>query len=183
MDPAAKTNETTGTKTKSSETKTRTGTKSKSAATTNKAKKPKKETDKPKKPIKKKKVEVKKSTFLSPLKPKKINRKTHLNLHTLNTHYPALRIRAEDKPPKRPPNAFAVFYGRYISKLIASKEPDSKINVLETTPQAVAVWKEMSADEKKVYQDESAELRAAYEKKRDEYFKDVDPAVLRAINK
>lgn len=41
----------------------------------------------------------------------------------------------------------------------------------------------MSADEKKVYQDESAELRAAYEKKRDEYFKDVDPAVLRAINK
>ncbi|GFP94000.1 high mobility group b protein 7 [Phtheirospermum japonicum] len=69
--------------------------------------------------------------------------------------------------PKRPATAFFVFMEDF-RKSFKESNPDSK-GVAKVAKEGGEAWKSMSDEEKKVYIDKAAELKAEYEKAMEEY--------------
>lgn len=94
----------------------------------------------------------------------------------------AMKIRSEDMPPKRAPGAYTIFYTKFVAKNVPSST-EHKFNVVAAAKEAASLWNNFSEHEKQAFKDEAETLKAEYEKKKEEYFKNVDPVILKEINK
>ena len=59
----------------------------------------------------------------------------------------AMKIRPEDKPPKRPKTAWILFFQKFMGEQV---KEGNKFSVTELSKNASVVWKAMSEEEKKV---------------------------------
>ncbi|ONK79742.1 uncharacterized protein A4U43_C01F9610 [Asparagus officinalis] len=69
--------------------------------------------------------------------------------------------------PKRPPTAFFVFMDEF-RKIYKEAHPDAK-GVTATAKEGGEKWKSLTDEERKVYTDRAAELKAEYEKAMEKY--------------
>ncbi|TFK69985.1 hypothetical protein BDN72DRAFT_878061 [Pluteus cervinus] len=83
-------------------------------------------------------------------------------------------------PPKKAISPYFRFYQSYLSGL---PKPTSVEEVRVLASQCAQAWRALSESEKQPYVDAFAVDRIEHDKKRMEWFNNVDPAVLRAINK
>ena len=107
------------------------------------------------------------------------------------------------RPPRPPANVFGLYYKQYLKQV---GRPDSKLVANDRVREASKIWATFSTEQKQVrsfrspffhstliptrvcaylqpYYEEYRALREDYEKKREEYYKNVDPKLLRDMNK
>ncbi|KAI5117606.1 hypothetical protein M0805_006719 [Coniferiporia weirii] len=94
-----------------------------------------------------------------------------------------VKVTSQDMPPPKPGGPYFVFFRKYFADVDLSNASDKRTAIVQASKDAAAVWQGLSESEKQVYRDEYVAARAVYEKKREEYFKTVDPAVLKEINR
>ncbi|KAL4063452.1 hypothetical protein J3A83DRAFT_4379488 [Scleroderma citrinum] len=94
----------------------------------------------------------------------------------------AFRVSKDDLPPKRPSTPFVLFFIKHTKDAATNGiRKDEPVTVL--AKRAGEAWAAMTIAEKQPYFDEHETLKTQYEKAREQYFDNVDPEVLKAINK
>ncbi|KIM80125.1 hypothetical protein PILCRDRAFT_822639 [Piloderma croceum F 1598] len=92
-----------------------------------------------------------------------------------------LKLTKADMPPTHPPNAWVLFFTKYIKGVT---QPIVGIRgIPNLLKEAAALWNNMSDVEKQPYKDEVATLKAAFEIKRQSYFDSVPAGTLTEINR
>ncbi|KIM55341.1 hypothetical protein SCLCIDRAFT_1221169 [Scleroderma citrinum Foug A] len=94
----------------------------------------------------------------------------------------AVDVSADDLPPKRPNSPYVIFFMKS-TKDAFRKGLQKEGGVVVFAKRAGEAWAAMSTAEKQPYYDEFEVLKEQYLKAREQYFKNVDPKVLSAINK
>ncbi|KAG6336221.1 hypothetical protein ID866_2872 [Astraeus odoratus] len=95
------------------------------------------------------------------------------------------RVSKEDLPPKRPASPYLIFYAKYRDELTKKHGNDvEKIgNAVTLAKRAGEAWTSMAQEDKQSYYNEYEVMKTQYEKNREKYFNEVDPNVLKEINK
>ncbi|KAI6103156.1 high mobility group box domain-containing protein [Pisolithus croceorrhizus] len=92
------------------------------------------------------------------------------------------RVNKDDLPPKRPTPPYFLFLAKF-RKDIDSDGSLNESSVVEITKRGGEVWASLTQAEKQRYYDEYEVLRSQHIKAREKYFNELDPSVLKAINK
>ncbi|KAF8659822.1 hypothetical protein AX16_001707 [Volvariella volvacea WC 439] len=90
-------------------------------------------------------------------------------------------IKPEMRPPKRPPSAYFLFYLDFLEK--NNLKPADKQDVVNFSIKSSQAWKELTLGEKQRYHDLCATKFAEYNASYDEWARNVDPAVLKELNR
>ncbi|KAH9994633.1 hypothetical protein BJV77DRAFT_1066632 [Russula vinacea] len=91
-----------------------------------------------------------------------------------------VKIRDEDKPPKRPANAYVL----WISDWIRSQPKIENIEAARgTVKKGAQIWHTVPEHDKQRYREKADVLRAEYNKRFEEWHEKVDPAILRELNR
>ncbi|KAI6032663.1 hypothetical protein F5J12DRAFT_180517 [Pisolithus orientalis] len=94
------------------------------------------------------------------------------------------RVSKEDLPPKRPSPPYFIFLSKFRKDTLSKGSlSESETNVVEMTKRGGEAWASLTQAEKQPYFDEYEVLKAQHAKAREKYFNELDPNVLRAINK
>ncbi|KAI6000838.1 high mobility group box domain-containing protein [Pisolithus albus] len=92
------------------------------------------------------------------------------------------RVDKEDLPPKRPTPPYFLFLSKF-RKDIDSVGSLNENNVVEITKRCSEAWASMTQAEKQPYYDEYEVQKSQHVKAKEKYFNELDPNVLKAINK
>ncbi|KAI0746290.1 hypothetical protein C8Q80DRAFT_1271207 [Daedaleopsis nitida] len=143
-----------------------------------------KEADDKKEVAAKKKVAAKKTVAAKKPKPKaKAEPKKATNPDDPNARFKkgllAVKLKSSERPPLKAKTSFNLFIQEQYR---LSGPTGDRASFLERGKELAARWKAMSEEEKKPYVDKAAEAAIEYKKAREEYFTNVDPRIVRALN-
>ncbi|KAJ8519724.1 hypothetical protein ONZ45_g3380 [Pleurotus djamor] len=91
-----------------------------------------------------------------------------------------LKVNKSMAPPLGYRGPYLAFH---VERMKTMEKPSSLDALREFSRESGAAWRAMSEEERQPWYDLAAANKEAYFKKREEYFKNYDPAVLRALNK
>jgi len=92
----------------------------------------------------------------------------------------AITIRPEDKPPKSPSSPYTLWMSEWF---LSQPKVDGLSAAQSLIKQGAEVWRTVSEDEKQRYREKWNDLRVEYLKRVEEWREQVDPAVLRELNR
>ncbi|KAH9003312.1 hypothetical protein EDB86DRAFT_2891417 [Lactarius hatsudake] len=93
---------------------------------------------------------------------------------------PKITIKPGDRPPKRPGTAYTLWSSEWIR---TQPKSDSLLASQNYIRQAAQTWHTVSEDDKKRYEEKSEGLMIEHKRRMEEWRKEIDPAVLRELNR
>ncbi|KAH9026832.1 hypothetical protein EDB85DRAFT_2291757 [Lactarius pseudohatsudake] len=93
---------------------------------------------------------------------------------------PKITIKPGDRPPKRAGGPFTLWFSEWIR---TQPKSDSLLASQNLVRQAAQTWHTVSEDDKKRYKEKSESLIIEHNRRMEEWRKEIDPAVLRELNR
>ncbi|KAH8996226.1 hypothetical protein EDB92DRAFT_2112552 [Lactarius akahatsu] len=93
---------------------------------------------------------------------------------------PKITIKPADRPPKRPGAAFSLWLSDWIR---TQPKADGILASQNYVRQAAQIWHTVSEDDKKRYKEKFENLMVEHNRRMEEWRKEIDPAVLRELNR
>ncbi|EJD08504.1 uncharacterized protein FOMMEDRAFT_144356 [Fomitiporia mediterranea MF3/22] len=96
---------------------------------------------------------------------------------------PTIKILPEHKPPKGHGNPYTFFFRKFFAGAQRNEGEPGKEFVARIGREAGPIWTAFSEQEKQPFVDEFNAAKVEYAKKRDEYYKNTSPTIIKELNK